>query len=330
MTDINLESLLGFSYKSYNSKIIPTLRILEESEFDGDYKYKLEIIAKPTWGHTIGQLIRRVCLTSLPGIGVIGFFIDGASHIFSQVKGIKELTSDIALTLGELVLVPKEPLTLNKIYVLKIHKKGPGPVYAKELNSDEFKVLNENKIICHLDQGSELNMKILVTEGVGFRTSMDHTIENLSSTYFLIDTNFSFVTKCAFEVTEETSLKDSYDILNFTIHTKKPCDAKELVENIINILTNELRFLVNEQTIHEAPVCEPADRWADVKIESTTLSARTKGALLKANILTIKSLVNHTQEELQSLGGIGRTSLEDILKFIQEKDLSLKKNLGEL
>lgn len=323
---ISLESLLGFSYSSYNSEIIPTMRVVNTTEFDNAYQYKVEIICKPTWGHTFGQMIRRIAITSIPGLKPVGFQVNDAKHIFSVVNGLKELPSDIALNLCNIVFVAKETIEKGHIYVLHFKKDEPGPVYFKDLADDTFDVINGDKILCHIDRDGYLDLKILVTEGVGFKLSTEHKIDNMSSNYLLIDTNFSFVNKCAFEVSEETSLKDKYDILTIDFDCQKPIDPEEMIQFIFDVFYEEAKDLLSDKIPEENVI----DTNSEMEILSATkielcssLSPRTKGALLKYGIQNVKELVSKTQEQIQSIPGIGKTSVEDVLRFLKEKNLSL-------
>lgn len=334
MDNIDLDSFLDVHYKSGQSKITPSFRLVSEEQFDNCFNYKFEIICKPCWGYTFGNTVRRVALTSLSGYAPIAFYLQGAKHLFDQISGVKEIVGDIVLRLKKIILKPKykeeDHSTFPKVHTLTIEKdQYTGPIYNKDLENEFFSVVNGDDVLLTLDHNSSINMKILVAQGEGYRKAQEHVVDNISSNYFLIDSNFSFISKLSFEVHNETSLKDAYDRVDINIESKIPFESPEhLIARIISVAIEEFSSFATTETVkqrkQEAKKEENLERWQLCLIENTNLQIRTKNTFINKGITTVGQLLEYSAQEIKSLNGIGETSFEDLLRFLKENSLRLK------
>jgi len=267
------------------------------------------------YGMTLGNSLRRVLLSSIEGAAVVGFKIEGASHEFTTIEGVKEDVVDIMLNLKQVRF---------KVYsdgqqTVRIEKKTAGPVTAADIKTtDQVDVINTQQLIATLDSAQPFIMDIVVEAGRGYRTIEATPTEHRLSDMIAVDAVFSPVQRVRYKV-ESTRVGQMTDLdkLLLTIDTDGSLTPKEAFEEAAAILTNQYQALAGSTTVEAAqPLTQPevSDGAAELMtpIEDLSLTARTANALLNNGIKTIGDLVTLGEVELRELKGFGSKALDEV------------------
>ena len=267
------------------------------------------------YGMTLGNSLRRVLLSSIEGAAVVGFKIEGASHEFTTIEGVKEDVVDIMLNLKQVRL---------KVYsdgqqTVRIEKKTAGPITAADIKTtDQVDVINTQQLIATLDSAQPFIMDIVVEAGRGYRTIEATPTEHRLSDMIAVDAVFSPVQRVRYKV-ESTRVGQMTDLdkLLLTIDTDGSLTPKEAFEEAAAILTNQYQALAGSTTVEAAqPLTQPevSDEAAELMtpIEDLSLTARTANALLNNGIKTIGDLVTLGEVELRELKGFGSKALDEV------------------
>ncbi len=267
------------------------------------------------YGMTLGNSLRRVLLSSIEGAAVVGFKIEGASHEFTTIEGVKEDVVDIMLNLKQVRF---------KVYsdgqqTVRIEKKTAGPITAADIKTtDQVDVINSQQLIATLDSAQPFIMDIVVEAGRGYRTIEATPTEHRLSDMIAVDAVFSPVQRVRYKV-ESTRVGQMTDLdkLLLTIDTDGSLTPKEAFEEAAAILTNQYQALAGSTTVEAAqPLTQPevSDEAAELMtpIEDLSLTARTANALLNNGIKTIGDLVTLGEVELRELKGFGSKALDEV------------------
>ena len=267
------------------------------------------------YGMTLGNSLRRVLLSSIEGAAVVGFKIEGASHEFTTIEGVKEDVVDIMLNLKQVRF---------KVYsdgqqTVRIEKKTAGPITAADIKTtDQVDVINTQQLIATLDSAQPFIMDIVVEAGRGYRTIEATPTEHRLSDMIAVDAVFSPV-QCVRYKVESTRVGQMTDLdkLLLTIDTDGSLTPKEAFEEAAAILTNQYQALAGSTTVEAAqPLTQPqvSDEAAELMtpIEDLSLTARTANALLNNGIKTIGDLVTLGEVELRELKGFGSKALDEV------------------
>jgi DNA-directed RNA polymerase subunit alpha len=280
------------------------------------------------YGMTLGNSLRRVLLSSIAGAAVTGFKIEGASHEFTTLKGVKEDVIDIMLNLKgvRFRVFGDEPQTL------RITKKGKGKVVAKDiqLNAD-VEVANPEHVIATVDDDkSSFVMDILVETGRGYRT-IDEGASRRSSDMIAVDAVFSPVLRVRYKV-ENTRVGQMTDLdkLIITIETDNSLSPRDAFEEASAILVNQYTALAGQTRVETAPASGSEEGDSDdqddapelmTPIEDLNLSARTTNALINNDIHTLKDLFSLSDTELRELKGFGSKALDEVKEKLAELEI---------
>lgn len=284
------------------------------------------------YGMTLGNSLRRVLLSSISGAAITGFRVDGVSHEFTTIKGVKEDVVAIMLNLKGIRfrVFSEEPQTL------RLSKKGKGPVKAKnlELNAD-VEVVNPNHVIATIDDDkSSLNMEITVETGRGYRPLEEQASNQKISDMIMLDALFTPVLRVRYKV-ENTRVGQVTDLdkLLITIDTDGSITPRDSFEEAAAILVNQYTALAGQTRVevaaplsassNEPGASEDSDEPAELmtSIEDLNLSARTTNALVNNDIHTIKDLLNLSEAELRDLKGFGNKALDEVKEKMSELEL---------
>lgn len=281
------------------------------------------------YGMTLGNSLRRVLLSSIAGAAVTSFKIDGATHEFTTVKGVKEDVIDIMQNLKAVRfrVFSDEPQTLRIVY------KGKGVVTAKDIQVNaDVEIVNPDQIIATVDDDkAALIMDLVVETGRGYRTVEEGAAQKASD-HVAVDAIFSPVLRVRYKV-ENTRVGQITDLdrLLITVETDgsiTPSDAFEeasaILVNQYTALAGKTRVAVTDQTITAGPTLgdsgdEPAA--LNTPIEDLNLSARTTNALINNDIHTIKDLFALSDTELRDLKGFGSKALDEVKERLAELEL---------
>jgi DNA-directed RNA polymerase subunit alpha len=288
------------------------------------------------YGLTVGNAMRRVLLSSLPGACVTGVKIDGISHEYSTVKGVKDSVLDITLNLKQLHL-NKETKEPSKI---TLNTAKAGKIYAKDIKTpSDVEVLNPDAYITTIEKGGRLDMEMIVEKGVGFIPANQRKKTEVEANLIIVDAVFSPVLKVRYDV-EATRVGEmtNLDKLSLEVLTNgsiTPEDAVKFVSNILQSyfgLFNEERVMVESEFMSdfdqiiekekEEEKKKPAQE-AYTPIEILGFSPRTLNALINGGIGSIEQLSKCTESKLINLRGFGKKALTEVASALEQKGLSL-------
>lgn len=281
------------------------------------------------YGMTLGNSLRRVLLSSIAGAAVTAFKIEGISHEFTTVKGVKEDIVDIMLNLKGV----RFRVFGNETHTLRIVKKGKGTVTAKDIQTNaDVEVVNPDHVIATLDDSqSGMTMDLTVETGRGYRTIEEGTARKASD-MIALDTIFSPVLRVRYKV-EKTRVGQMTDLdkLLLTIDTDGSITPRDAFEEAAAILVNQYTALAGQTRVQaEAPLAVPEENGGDdsdeptelmTPIEDLNLSARTTNALINNDIHTLKDLFSLSDSELRELKGFGSKALEEVKEKMAEVEL---------
>ncbi len=283
------------------------------------------------YGMTLGNSLRRVLLSSIAGAAITSFKIEGATHEFTTIKGVKEDVVDIMLSLKGV----RFRVFSDEVQNLRLVKKGSGPVKAKDiqLNAD-VEVVNPDHVIAHIDDAkASLTMDIVVETGRGYRT-IEEVSAKKPSDMIAIDAIFSPVFRVRYKV-ENTRVGQNTDLdkLLLTVDTDGSITPRDAFEEAAAILVNQYSSLAGqtrvESSIHPGinddetlgGVGSEESGELNTSIEDLNLSARTTNALINNDIHTLKDLFSLSDPELRELKGFGSKALDEVKEKMAELEL---------
>lgn len=301
----------------------------EESEDQSYAKIIVEPLEKG-FGLTIGNCLRRILLSALPGAAAQGIrFIDGGvKHEFSAINGVKEDVTEIILNLKSLAV--KTSITdKDYVKVVNLHKVGPCEVKASDISADaEIEIINSDQHICTLDEGASINMDITIGRGRGYKGA-DHTKTELID-YIPIDSIYTPVKKVNYQV-ENTRVGQNtdYDKLTLEVWTNGAFSAKEIVSLAAKIMQDHISLFVDlTESIRNMDILvkNEDDKQAKIlkmAIEDMDLSVRSYNCLKRANIHTVEDLTRKSEDEMLKVRNLGRKSLDEVIQKLESYGLSL-------
>ena len=307
---------------------IPKIEVVE-SENQSYAKVVVEPLEKG-FGLTIGNCLRRILLSALPGAAAQGIrFLDGSvKHEFSPIVGVKEDVTEIILNLKTLAIKTK---ITDKDYIKVVHlyKEGPCVVKASDIEQDaEIEIINGDQHICTIDEGGKSDMEITIGRGRGYKGA-DHTKTELID-YIPIDSIYTPVKKVNYSV-ENTRVGQNtdFDKLVLEVWTNGAFSAKEIVSLAAKIMQDHIGLFVDlSETIKDMDILvkNEDDRQQKIlamAIEDMDLSVRSYNCLKRANIHTVEDLTKKTEDEMLKVRNLGRKSLDEVILKLQSYGLSL-------
>lgn len=279
------------------------------------------------YGHTIGNSLRRILLSSLEGAAITSVKITGALHEFAVLKGVKEDVAQIILNLKK-IRVKLHSDGPEKLY-LKIKKAGK--VTAKNIEANaNVEIMNPDQEIANIDNGTTLEMEMEVSSGKGYILADEIKNHKYSVGTIVLDSLFSPITKVNYEV-ENTRVEQTlnYDRLVMEIWTDGSVSPKDALIESAKILKNSLSIFTGvspEETVEEEPSEKEDDKVSDLLDQSLgimDLSTRSSNSLKNAGIETLRELVEIKEEDMMNFDNFGKRSLEEIKEKLAELGLSL-------
>jgi len=276
------------------------------------------------FGITMGNALRRVLLSSIPGAAVTYVKIDGVLHEFSTINGVVEDTVDLLLNLKGL------PIKLNTEdpKVLSLSVSGSKEVTAGDIAPDaDVEILQPNYHIATLSKkDAKLSMEIGVEKSRGYVTSdKQRNIEHMIG-LIPMDSIFSPIRKVNFSV-DDTRVGQSvdFDRLTLEIETNGSITPDDALSEAAQILTEELRLFIGFSTEEKPVATAPASEW-DVPVETLNLSVRSFNCLKRAGISKVSELLDMTEDEIIKMRNFGKKSLDEIKQVLEERGLSLRQS----
>ena len=306
------------------SKVIhnPALASIEETGVNSA-SFVIEPL-QAGYGNTLGNSLRRVLLSSIRGSAIVAFRIEGASHEFTTVAGIKEDVVDIMLNLKNIRLKAETDEAIE----LRIEKKGAGEITGADIKTTaDVEVINPEHVIATVDDPKKTVIFDLVVEtGRGYQTIEESSAKRLHSDMIAIDAMFSPVLRVRYKVDgtrvgQETNL----DKLQLNVETDGSVSPREAFEEAAAILVNQYTALAGSTVVEAAPALgqEDADEGSELStpIEELNLSARTANALVNNEIRTVRDLVTLSEQDLRELKGFGSKALDEVKDKLAELDI---------
>ena len=274
------------------------------------------------FGITLGNALRRILLSSIPGAAVTYVKIDGVLHEFSTIPGVVEDTVDLLLNLKGL------PIKLNTEdpKVLSLSAGGSKEVTAGDIAPDaDVEILQPNYHIATLSKkDAKLSMEIGIEKSRGYVTSdKQRNIEHMIG-LIPMDSIFSPIRKVNFSV-DDTRVGQSvdFDRLTLEIETNGSITPDDALSEAAQILTEELRLFIGFSTEEKPVATAPASEW-DVPVETLNLSVRSFNCLKRAGISKVSELLDMTEDEIIKMRNFGKKSLDEIKQVLEERGLSLR------
>ncbi len=308
----------------------PRLEIIEQSE-DGSYgKFVVEPLERG-YGTTLGNSMRRILLSSLPGYAPSSVKIEGVQHEFTTVKGVREDVTEIILNVKELIvkLYGDGPKTVF------IDAEGEQVVKAGDIRHDsDVEIINPELEIAHLTSEGKLHMEITLNRGRGYVSAdKNKQVEEPVIGVIAVDSIFTPVIKVKYAVTPtRVGQSIDYDCLTIEVWTNKTIKALDALSLSAKIMSEHLRTFI--ELSDEAMTAEvmyekeetKKEKVLEMTIEELDLSVRSFNCLKRAGINTVEDIIQHTEEEMMKVRNLGRKSLEEVMSKLESLELSLKKD----
>ncbi|HRG49617.1 MAG: DNA-directed RNA polymerase subunit alpha [Cellvibrionales bacterium] len=281
------------------------------------------------FGHTLGNALRRILLSSMPGCAIVEVEMDGVLHEFSTIAGIQEDVIEILLNLKGVAVV----MHGNKDRaVITINKKGAGAVTAADIQVDaDVEIKNPEHVICHINNASAaVSMRLIVARGIGYQPADSHAVgedENRTIGRLQLDASFSPVVRISYTVeSARVEQRTDLDKLIIDMETNGTINPEEAIRRAATILQQQLVVFVDLESERKA---RPAKQQDDVDpvllrpVDDLELTVRSANCLKAENIYYIGDLIQRTEVELLKTPNLGKKSLTEIKDILASRGLSL-------
>ena len=325
-----------------NSMLTPTgLKV--NSDSNNHSRIVLEPL-EPGYGHTLGNALRRILLSSMPGSAITEVTIDGVLHEYSTIEGVQEDVVDILLNLKNVAIKIESGHEAG----LKLSKEGPCQVTAGDIQvTHDQEIINPDLVIANLNENGKLNMTLKIEKGIGFHTSDsfsgidDEDVERKAVGHLKIDNAFSPVKKVSYFVdSARVENRTNLDKLIIDLETNGTLDPEEAIKISATILQRQLHAFVDlkyEESRQESKVKNEFDPVLLRPVDDLELTVRSANCLKAESINFIGDLVQKTENELLKTPNLGKKSLTEIKDVLASRSLSLgmklenwpPENLGE-
>ena len=307
----------------------PDYKITEYQESNHFAKFEIEPLERG-FGTTIGNAMRRVLLSSLPGSAVTSIKIDGVLHEFQKIEGVVEDVTTIVLNIKNLVVKNHS----NEQKTIRLTKSVEGPVTAGDIDKDaDIEIMNPELVICNLVKGGKISIEMNVNNGRGFTTAAQNkaNLEQNIAGVIAIDSNYSPIEVVKYDVLDTRVGQDeSYDKLDMEITTDgsmtpeeaMALGAKILIEHFSIIA--DLNSISNIANIMQEKKIDTMTKTLETPIEEVEFSVRAYNCLKRAGIHTVQDLVNKKEVEVTKIRNLGKKSLKEVLDKVDELGLSFK------
>ncbi len=281
------------------------------------------------FGHTVGNSLRRILLSSLPGAAVTSIRINGVLHEFSVMPGVKEDVTELILTMKELALrIDGDEGTRT----LKIAHKGQGIIKAGDIQTpSDVEILNKDLHIATLTEDADLNIEIYVNKGRGYVAAENNKSESMPIGVIPVDSIYTPVEKCSYKV-ENTRVGERIDFEKLTIEleTDGSINPQEGISLASKILVEHLNLFIDlseNLSVMEIMVEKEEskkEKVLEMTIEELDLSVRSYNCLKRAGINTVEELTEKTEDDMMKVRNLGKKSLEEVILKLEELGLKLK------
>ena len=308
----------------------PNIEIAELSEDKRYGKFVVEPLERG-YGTTLGNSLRRIMLSSLPGAAVSQVKIEGVLHEFSSIPGVKEDVTEIIMNIKSLAI--KNTSETNEPKTAYIEFEGEGVVTAGDIQVDsDIEIMNPDLVIAHLNGGADckLSMELTITKGRGYVSADKNKNDELPIGVIAVDSIYTPVERVNLTVqnTRVGQITD-YDKLTLDVHTNGTLDPDEAVSLAAKVLSAHLSLFIDlSENAKTAEVMvehddDEKEKVLEMNIDELELSVRSYNCLKRAGINTVEELCNRTPEDMMKVRNLGRKSLEEVLAKLKELGLEL-------
>lgn len=307
----------------------PNYKIVEKNEKSNYAKFELEPLERG-FGYTIGNALRRVMLSSLPGSAITSVKIDGILHEFQTIEGVIEDVTSIVLNLKSVVL--KKYCEEDRIIRLSANEEGV--VTAGDIECDaDVEVVNKDQVIATLAKGGKLEMEMTVSSGRGYVRAEENKklLDDKKVGVIAIDSLYSPIERVAYDVLDARVGQDeSYDKLVIEVWTNDSIRPEEAIALASRILIEHLELVTKLDEIADATGFmiekkeDPRLKALETPIEDLDFSVRAYNCLKRAGVHTLQDLVNKTNSDVMKIRNLGKKSLKEVLDKVKELNLTLK------
>lgn len=309
----------------------PNYKITDYVEKNNYGKFELEPLERG-FGYTIGNALRRVMLSSLPGSAITSVKIDGVLHEFQTIEGVIEDVTTIVLNLKDVVI--KKHCKEDK--VIRVSADSEGVITAGDFVCDpDVEIINKDKVIATLAKGGKLDMEMTVSSGRGYVRAEENKklLEDKKIGVIAIDSLYSPIERVAYEVQDARVGQDeSYDKLVMEVWTNSSMKPEEAIALASRILIEHLELVTKLDDIADATGMmiekkeDPKQKALETAIEDLDFSVRAYNCLKRAGIHTLQDLVNKSDSEVMKIRNLGKKSLKEVLDKVKELDLTLRED----
>lgn len=305
---------------------------IEVAEISEDKKYG-KFIVEPLergYGITLGNSLRRIMLSSLPGAAVSQIKIEGVLHEFSSVPGVKEDVTEIIMNIKSLAI--KNNSETNEAKTAYIEFEGEGVVHASDIQVDQdIEILNPDLVIATLSgKDTKLYMELTITKGRGYVSADKNKHEDLPIGVIAIDSIYTPVERVNMSVTNtRVGQITDYDKLSLDVYTNGTLAPDEAISLAAKVLSEHLSLFIDlSENAKTAEVMvekedDEKEKVLEMSIDELELSVRSYNCLKRAGINTVEELCNKTSEDMMKVRNLGRKSLEEVLAKLKELGLQL-------
>ena len=308
----------------------PNIEIAEISEDKKYGKFVVEPLERG-YGTTLGNSLRRIMLSSLPGSAVSQVKIDGVLHEFSSISGVKEDVTEIIMNVKSLAI--KNNSDTNEPKTAYIEFEGEGVITAADIQADaDIEILNPEQVIATLSGGadSKFYMELTITNGRGYVSADKNKSDDLPIGVIAVDSIYTPVERVnmAVENTRVGQMTD-YDKLTLEIYTNGTLDPDEAVSLAAKVLSDHLNLFIDlSENAKTAEIMvekenNEKEKVLEMNIDELELSVRSYNCLKRAGINTVEELCSRTSEDMMKVRNLGRKSLEEVLAKLKELGLQL-------
>lgn len=309
----------------------PEYKVKEYIESDNYGKFEIEPLERG-FGTTLGNALRRVMLSSLPGDAITSVKIDGVAHEFQKIDGVIEDVTAIVLNLKSVVIKNHSD---DYSLILRLKADGEGVVTAGQIEADaDIEILNPETLICTLAEGGSINMEMTISNGRGYNRAEENKIlygDKAKQNVIYIDSLYAPIERINYEVESARVGQDNnYDKLILEVWTNGAITPEESVALASRILIEhfeilaDLNEIADETGLMSSKAEDPNMKALETSIDDLDLSVRAYNCLKRAGILTLRDLTDKSENEMMKIRNLGKKSLKEVIDKVKSMGLNFR------
>lgn len=309
----------------------PEYKVKEYIESESYGKFEIEPLERG-FGTTLGNALRRVMLSSLPGDAITSVKIEGVAHEFQKIDGVIEDVTAIVLNLKSVVIKNHSD---DYSYKLRLHADKAGEVFASDIEADtDIEILNPDQLICTLAEGASIDMEMTIGHGRGYNRAEENKVlygDGAKQNTIFIDSLYAPIERINYEVESARVGQDNtYDKLILEVWTNGSITPEESVALASRILIEhfeilaDLNEIADETGLMSSKAEDPNQKALETSIDDLDLSVRAYNCLKRAGILTLHDLVDKSENEMMKIRNLGKKSLKEVIDKVKSMGLNFR------